>query len=224
MEASMVVCFDLVGTLFAMDRIAAVFRTHGIPEETLPLWFARLLHVVMASTMTGRYTPFLAGAAAALRQVLALRDLPREAVPAVLEALPYLEPWPDTRPCLSALRARGHTVVALSNASPEMERSLIEGNGLGGLFAAVLSSDAAGRCKPDPAPYRMALDALGVSPAGACMVAAHAWDVLGASAVGLRTVWVSRVEKAWSFPGAPPDAAVPTLDAVPDAVDRMGRA
>ena len=35
----------------------------------------------------------------------------------------------------------------------------------------------------------------GADPAGVVMVAAHWWDVLGASRAGLRTAWVARKEK-----------------------------
>jgi len=221
--AAMVIFFDLVGTLFTLDRVRHAFRAHGVPEDLLPFWFARMLHVSMASTLSGRYTPFLGAAESALRQALAFRDLGADAVPDTLRALQTLEPWPDTRPCLAALAAAGHRLVALSNVGIEMQRSLIGGGGLADFFSAMLSSDEAGRCKPHPAPYRMALDRLQVPAAGACMVAAHAWDVQGAAAVGLRTVWVSRIEKAWSFPGEPPDAVVASLSEVRAAIDAMAR-
>ena len=50
------------------------------------------------------------------------------------------------------------------------------------------------------------------------MVAAHAWDVQGAAAVGLRTIWVSRVEKAWGFPARPPGVTAASLGDVPRLV------
>ena len=207
----MVIFFDLVGTLFALDRVRDVFRRHAVPDDLLPFWFARLLHVSMASTLSGGYAPFLRAGESALRQVLALRELSTDVVAPTLEAMQTLEPWPDTRDSLAALARAGHTLIALSNAHPAMERSLIDGGKLGELFAAVLSSDEVRKAKPHPAPYRMGLERAQVDPAGACMVAAHAWDVQGAAAVGMRTVWISRVEKAWGFPGDPPGATAAAL-------------
>jgi 2-haloacid dehalogenase len=218
----MVILFDLVGTLFALDRVRDVFRRHAVPDDVLPLWFARLLHVSMASTLSGRYAPFLSAGESALRQVLALRALPADVVADTLQAMQTLTPWPDARDSLAALRAAGHTLVALSNAHAAMERSLIDGGKLGELFTAVLSSDEVRHAKPHPAPYRMALERLGAAPARACMVAAHAWDVQGAAAVGLRTVWISRVEKGWGFPGAPPGATATGLADLPAIVASMG--
>lgn len=214
----MVIIFDLVGTLFSLHRVEAVFRAASVPAEILPFWFARLLHVSMASTLAGRYTPFLVAGESALRQVLTYRDLPHDVVPDAMKAMQTLDPWDDARSSLVALRDAGHTLVALSNAHPEMLASLLGGARFSDLFAAVLSSDEAWHCKPHPAPYRMALTRMGAQPLGACMVAAHAWDIQGAAALGLWTVWISRVEKAWSFPGSPPGLAIPSLDELPSAI------
>ena len=32
------------------------------------------------------------------------------------------------------------------------------------------------------------------------MIAAHAWDIVGARAAGLDVVWVDREEQVWPFP------------------------
>src|SRR6185503_894013 len=110
-------------------------------------WFARLLHVSMASTLAGRYTPFLEAGESALHQVLTYRDLPHDVVPDAMTAMRTLDPWPDTHDSLAALREAGHTLVALSNAHPAMLASLL-GARLTPLFAAVLSSDEVRHCKP----------------------------------------------------------------------------
>ncbi len=217
----MVILFDLVGTLFSMDRVAEIFRKASVPADVLPFWFARLLHVSMASTLAGRYVPFIAAAESSLRQALTLRELRHDVVANTIETMQALEPWEDAHACLSSLVRAGHRLVALSNAHREMENSLLAGGNLRDLFTAVLSSDEVRHCKPHPAPYRMALERTGVRPAEACMIAAHAWDVQGAAAVGLRTVWVSRVEKAWSFPGAPPDGSVVSLAEIPGVLAAM---
>lgn len=214
----MVILFDLVGTLFKLDAVRDVFRGAAIPDDVLPFWFARLLHVSMASTLSGRYAPFLAAAESALGQALAVRDLPRDVIPATLRALQRLEPYDDTRPMLGALAAAGHTLAAVSNAPAGMQQALIDGADLRRFFAATLSSDDVRRAKPDPTPYRAALQHLGATPERAWMVAAHAWDIQGAAAVGLRTIWVSRVEKAWGFPGPPPGATAASLAEVPALV------
>jgi len=64
----------------------------------------------------------------------------------------------------------------------------------------VVSCDEVRRFKPHPAPYELALSRVG---APATMVAAHAWDIIGARAVGLDAVWIDRQEHEWPFPLAP---------------------
>ena len=46
--------------------------------------------------------------------------------------------------------------------------------------------------KPAPEVHRLAVDAVGCPPERVLMVAAHAWDLRGAQAVGLRTDYVQR--------------------------------
>src|SRR5206468_7688315 len=59
------------------------------------------------------------------------------------------------------------------------------------LVERVFGVDEVKAFKPDPRPYRLVLDELG----DATLVAAHAWDVVGASRAGLRAVWVRSEER-----------------------------
>lgn len=106
---------------------------------------------------------------------------------------------------LDALRALppGTRVAVVSNfADAGVFRRMLDRLGLAGrLDAAVCSADA-GRRKPDPAPFRVALERLEVAPAEAVMVGDGADDVAGARAAGLQTVFVSREGRA------PPEDAV----------------
>jgi 2-haloacid dehalogenase len=76
----------------------------------------------------------------------------------------------------------------------------------------VVTAEEAGAYKPDPRPYRLALDRLGVAPQEAAFVAGSGYDLFGTSAVGLRTYWHNRVGLA--RPDSAPAAALerPTLD------------
>jgi 2-haloacid dehalogenase len=65
--------------------------------------------------------------------------------------------------------------------------------------------------KPDPRPYRLVLDTVGEST----LVAAHAWDCVGAVHAGMQAVWVNRSERVWPFPTEPIHAAPDLGSAVP---------
>ena len=79
-------------------------------------------------------------------------------------------------------------------------------------FDAIYSCDEVGVCKPHPAPYQLVLNQSKSEPQNSYMVAAHAWDIMGAQAVGMKTLWISRMEKRWPFPGNPPGKVVNNLE------------
>jgi FMN phosphatase YigB (HAD superfamily) len=58
---------------------------------------------------------------------------------------------------------------------------------------AIITSEEAGYYKPDPRPYQMALDRLGVKASDAAFIAGSGYDLFGTEKVGLRTFWHNRV-------------------------------
>ncbi|GGW31336.1 haloacid dehalogenase type II [Streptomyces caelestis] len=100
-----------------------------------------------------------------------------------------LPPWPDSAAGLERL-AQWFPVVGLSNAA---RTALLRLNAHAGLrWHQALSAEAVRAYKPAPEVYRLAVDAAGCAPERVLMVAAHAWDLRGAQAVGMRTAYVER--------------------------------
>ncbi|MEU8824961.1 haloacid dehalogenase type II [Streptomyces sp. NPDC048636] len=100
-----------------------------------------------------------------------------------------LKPWDDSLAGLARL-ARRFPVLGLSHAS---RAALLRLNAYAGLrWHQALSAEDARAYKPAPEVYRLALDAAGCPPERVLMVAAHAWDLRGAQAVGMRTAYVQR--------------------------------
>ncbi|MET9685084.1 haloacid dehalogenase type II [Streptomyces coeruleorubidus] len=100
-----------------------------------------------------------------------------------------LPPWPDSVAGLERL-ARRFPLVGLSNAG---RTALLHLNAHAGLrWHQALSAEAVQAYKPAPEVYRLAVDAAGCPPERVLMVAAHAWDLRGAQAVGMRTAYVER--------------------------------
>jgi 2-haloacid dehalogenase len=100
-----------------------------------------------------------------------------------------LKPWDDSVAGLTRL-ARRFPVLGLSNAS---RATLLRLNAYAQLsWHQALSAEDAQAYKPAPEVYRLALDAAGCPPERVLMVAAHAWDLRGAQAVGMRTAYVHR--------------------------------
>ncbi len=100
-----------------------------------------------------------------------------------------LPPWPDSVAGLERL-ARRFPLVGLSNAG---RTALLRLNAHAGLrWHQALSAEDVQAYKPAPEVYRLALDVAGCPPERVLMVAAHAWDLRGAQAVGMRTAYVER--------------------------------
>ena len=215
-EPKRAVVFDVMGTLFDLAPLRDALEALGAGPAALHAWFQRILHEAATVTLTGQYRPFKELAASALRTTLAQLDLdPGRTEP--LDALSQLDPYPDAEPALRRLRDSGLRVVTLTNGAEESTEELLERGGLREYVEQVLSCDEVEAYKPHPAPYRLALRAVG---GDATLVAAHAWDVVGARAAGYRAVWVDREERDWPLPvGAPKLRAGDLVEAARLAVD-----
>jgi 2-haloacid dehalogenase len=98
-------------------------------------------------------------------------------------------PWDDSVAGLEWL-AQQFPVLGLSNAS---RTALLRLNAHAGLrWHQALSSEAVLAYKPAPEVYQLAIDTAGCPPERVLMVAAHAWDLRGAQASGMRTAYIQR--------------------------------
>jgi len=102
-----------------------------------------------------------------------------------------LEPWPEVREVLGALRRDGVALGVVTNCSEELAAKAVACTGID--FDIVVTAERAGFYKPDPRPYQMALDELGVAPGRCLFVAGSAYDLFGTGKVGLPTYWHDRL-------------------------------
>ena len=86
--------------------------------------------------------------------------------------------------------------------------------GLQGLFDIVLSVEPAGIFKTSPRAHALVEAALKVRPSEAACVSSNRWDVAGAAAFGLRSVWANRLGMPDEYPDLTPVATVRDLDAL----------
>ncbi|MFE7508969.1 haloacid dehalogenase type II [Promicromonospora sp. NPDC057488] len=112
-----------------------------------------------------------------------------DAVVVLADAAERLEPWPDTVAGIDRLAA-DFAVLGLSNASRRALAGLGANAGL--RWHRVLSAEDAGTYKPAPGIYELALRSVPATSGPPFLVAAHAWDLRGAAAAGLRTAYVPR--------------------------------
>jgi len=133
-----------------------------------------------------------------------------------------LDPWPDVRPGLEALRVE-RPVAMLSNGHVALLVDLARHGDL--RFDAVLSAELAQAYKPAPEAYRTAARLLGLAPGELMLAAAHPWDLQGARAAGLRTAFVDRPLEygPGSEPREDPDADEAVAD-LRELAERLARA
>ena len=101
-----------------------------------------------------------------------------------------LRPYDDAIEGLRSLEGR-YKLVALSNGEQWYLEELL-GNSVPVKFDAIISVDQVGAFKPAPGIYRKAIQRLGCEPGEIMMVAAHAFDILGAQACGFKAAYVNR--------------------------------
>ncbi|MFC6878765.1 MULTISPECIES: haloacid dehalogenase type II [Actinomadura] len=124
-------------------------------------------------------------------------------------------PWPDSVAGLARLAER-FPLIGLSSAS---RTALLEINASAGLrWHQALSTEDARTYKPEPAAYRLAVTVAGRPPERLLMVAAHAWDLRGAQALGLRTAYVARPV---GDPPGPSDRFDLYADGLAELADRL---
>jgi 2-haloacid dehalogenase len=96
-------------------------------------------------------------------------------------------PWPDVPDVLSHLNS--YTRFIVTNCS---ERLGALAAARAGTFDLVMTAERAGAYKPDPRPYRAALEALTLQRQHVLFVAGSAHDVGGASRAGMDVYWANR--------------------------------
>jgi putative hydrolase of the HAD superfamily len=200
------VLLDGLGTLVALEApwpalVEELRETHGV---RLGLAQAeRAFRAEMAYYRAHHHEGGDAGALEDLRRRCA-RVLRAELPPAVGEAVALADltaamlgalrfsAHPDAAPALRALRARGATLVAVSNWDISLP-AVLRAVGLEGLLDGVVTSAEVGAPKPAPAIFAAALALAGVAPRDAAHVGdSLEHDVRGALAAGIAPVLLRR--------------------------------
>ena len=144
----------------------------------------------------GRYRPY----EALLREAASAAGLPVAVADRLVERYGELEPWPEAGELIDGLRGK-FPLAVVTNCSEALGR--LAADRTGGRFDTIVTAERAGFYKPDPRPYRLALDELGVAAGDCLFVAGSAYDLFGAAAVGLPVFWHDRIGMAVPE-GAPP--------------------
>jgi putative hydrolase of the HAD superfamily len=104
----------------------------------------------------------------------------------------------------------------VTNGPTEVQRAKLELLGIDRLVDFILVSEEFGVAKPDPQIFREALRLAGVRPEEAIFVGDSVeFDMAGARAAGIPTVWVNRHQRPWTEPDPPPTREIRSLADLP---------
>ncbi|MDP9304148.1 MAG: HAD-IA family hydrolase [Actinomycetota bacterium] len=161
------------------------------------------------------------GGALTYREVMtdAMRELgaPEGEAPALAEALPLWEPFPEVRPALEEARARGWKLAILSNTDRDLIEASLERIGVPFELAIVASEIRS--YKPGHAHWLRFFAETGSPRETHVHVAqSHFHDIAPASELGLRSIWINRYGERHE---PPPTRELDDLSRLPQALDEL---
>ena len=223
MEQPRAVLFDAYGTLFDVYSVGLLaeqlFPGRGV--RLAVLWRDRQIEYTRLVTMSGGavYRPFWDLTERALRYAIkaivpqAAEDWApyAEAATRLMNQYRHLSAFPENREVLQALKDRGIVTGILSNGEPQMLGIAVRSAGLDGLLDHVISVDGIRKFKTHPDAYAQGEKVTGLSRQQIVFVSSNAWDALGATWFGYRTLWVNRQNQPFEELGTPPTRTATNL-------------
>jgi len=187
--------FDAYGTLF--NFADATERCRGeIGEKTgalTEIWRTKQLQYSWLRSLMGYHVDFWQVTCDALDHALEALDLGGPDLREHLLTL-YMEldPYPEVKSVLHALRGAEVQTAILSNGSPGMLASAVGSAGIESMLDEVISAEDVGISKPHPNVYKLVQARLGIPPAEVAYQSANGWDACAAGAFGFKAIWVNR--------------------------------
>ena len=186
-----IVC-DVNETLLDVGALEPHFKQTFGDGRVLQEWFANVLLYSEVATLAGPYTDFASIGGASLDMVASARGLTLPAADRsrILQGMLTLPAHPDVRDGLQTMRNAGLRLVTLTNSAPAAVQQQLKNAGLTAFFEGSFSVDTVRRFKPAAEAYQSVADSLGLPVDRLRLVAAHAWDIVGALRAGCVAAFV----------------------------------
>jgi 2-haloacid dehalogenase len=219
MPARPIIVFDVNETLLDLESLRPTFDRIFHDPAAMRLWFANLITYSEALTLASVYVPFTDIGAAVLRMLAATRDITISAADAdeLTNRFATMPPHPEVPAALRRLRDNGFRLFTLTDNTLGIAGRQLEHAGVIDVFERRFSVDeTVKRHKPSPEAYQSVATALGVGPDGACLIACHVWDTIGALAGGWQAGLILREGNAPLDVGPQPTYIGKDLDTIAD--------
>jgi 2-haloacid dehalogenase len=227
------VVFDAYGTLFD------VYSIQVLAEELYPsqgadiavkwrdkqIEYTRLITQSDPHNSSGSkyYQPFWELTKLSLEYTLDRLRLDRssEQVNKLMEQYARLRAFPENLAVLQKIKGMGLTTAILSNGSPEMLASAVKSAGMEDVLDHIISVDRIRLFKTSPESYGLVQQTISASKEEVLFVSSNAWDALGATWCGFKTLWINRQNLPTEAIGQKPDYIGSDLTMVVDVLQLL---
>jgi len=123
--------------------------------------------------------------------------------------------FPETLQVLDELK-KHYKLAMITNGAIDIQRDKIHGAKLADFFDPIIISGELGFGKPNPKLFQLAMERLAMKPDQCVMIGDSLnRDIAGASAVGMRTIWLNRFQRKIANQDPTPDLELADLVALP---------
>ena len=222
------VVFDAYGTLFDVYSIQALaeelYPSHGadiaVKWRDKQIEYTRLITQSDPHNSSGSkyYQPFWELTRLSLEYTLDRLKLDRSSVQVnkLMKQYAHLTAFPENLAVLQKIKVMGLTTAILSNGSPEMLASAVKSAGMEDVLDHIISVDRIRLFKTSPESYGLVQQTISVSKEEVLFVSSNAWDALGATWYGFKTLWINRQNLPYEAIGPRPDHSGSDLTKVID--------
>jgi len=227
------VVFDAYGTLFDVYSIQALaeelYPSHGadiaVKWRDKQIEYTRLITQSDPHNSSGSkyYQPFWELTRLSLEYTLdrLKLDSSSDQVNKLMEQYSRLTPFPENLAVLQKIKVMGLTTAILSNGSPEMLASAVKSAGMEDVLDHIISVDRIRLFKTSPESYGLVQITIPVSKEEVLFVSSNAWDALGATWYGFKTLWINRQNLPSEAIGQQPDYIGSDLTMVVDVLQLL---
>ena len=128
--------------------------------------------------------------------------------------------YPGVEAALDCLQTDGHILAVCTNKPGALAETLLDALGVRGRFASMIAADTLPVRKPDPRPYREAVERAGGRIEASFLVGDTETDRKTAAAAGVRVALVSFGPEGHAIRRLSPDALIGHFDELPDLARR----
>ena len=166
-------------------------------EDLMAVWFATMLHHSLVDTLTANFHDFGAIGGACMQMVAKGQGIKLDPAKAekAMAAMKTLPAHPDVPEGLQKMKDAGFRLYALTNSATAVMESQLAHAGIDQYFDGKLSIEGLSAYKPDPRTYQWAANTVGAAIDDCMLIAAHGWDVAGATLAGMRAAFLERPGK-----------------------------